>query len=477
MVMELETSLKGGMDFGKWVLVGKKQLGAGGNGIVWATDPAEGKADNAEGKHGAIKFFNREKLERRWENKAEVDIREKRFRIEIEFQRKEGQRPGILPLWDFSPPEADLIWFVMPLAKPFTELNLSGPERFEELVRKIESIAHTLAALHDEKKFHRDLHPGNLFLLNGEPVVGDFGLVDFPGKERVTRDEDRIGARDFLPPEMKRNAANAEGGPADVFMFAKTFWVLASGQPPEDGPLRIDIPQLQFSNVCRHPRAGRFDVLLDQATDHDPTRRPSMREFCTELTAWLNPPSTVAANTDLNFVAKEYQNVFEIENRAKRNREELIHFAKAALATFDGVLNQIAKQISQCVHVEAHVGYPSSLEDHRFIETYGGVGLVSREAKGVRVEIGEAWKCFLQSFVQVEALTDDTIRIVAGHLAETTVQGERFYGVPPAWKQEIVAPRGSARLENGMEILRSGLLENLSAAVDAFGKCVKQLRK
>jgi hypothetical protein len=117
------------------------------------------------------------------------------------------------------------------------------------------------------------------------------------------------------------------------------------------------------------------------------------------------------------------------------------------------------------------------LEDHRFIETYGGVGLVSREAKGVRVEIGEAWKCFLQSFVQVEALTDDTIRIVAGHLAETTVQGERFYGVPPAWKQEIVAPRGSARLENGMEILRSGLLENLSAAVDAFGKCVKQLRK
>jgi serine/threonine protein kinase len=63
-----------------------------------------------------------------------------------------------------------------------------------------------LAELHDQDKWHRDLHPGNLFLLADQPVIGDFGLVDFPGKEPVTGDTEQIGARNYVAPEMRRNA-------------------------------------------------------------------------------------------------------------------------------------------------------------------------------------------------------------------------------------------------------------------------------
>jgi hypothetical protein len=91
------------------------------------------------------------------------------------------------------------------------------------------------------------------------------------------------------------------------------------------------------------------------------------------------------------------------------------------------------------------------------------------------VTIGEDWAAFLQSFVQVEALDNDTIRIVTGHLAEPTVHGERGYGVAPIWIKEAIAPRGSAQLSNESEICRVELLNNLGTAICAFGECVKKL--
>ena len=253
----------------------------------------------------------------------------------------------------------------------FTKLELAGL-KLPDLVAKIEIIAQTLAKLHDENIWHRDLKPENLFVLDNHPVIGDFGLVDFPGKEAISMPEDFLGARNYIAPEMTEDAADKPAGPADVYSLAKTLWVLASGKryPPNE-TLRMDVPELRFSNLCPHPRAIYFDRLVESATDYGPSRRPTMREFARELSEWLNPPTTESLKTDLTASTKEYQNVFEVENRAKRNRDELIDAAKAVLLSFEPVLKQIADGIKEHTKIETYVGNVFDLESHQFIVILG----------------------------------------------------------------------------------------------------------
>ena len=165
---------------GHWTL--QRQIGKGGNGFVWlANDP--------EGRMAAIKFLNSDHFGKQ---------RETRFRDEIKFLTNETKRPGVLPLIECYVPDIstqeDGPWLATPVAKCFTELELAGVEKLTELVRHIEAVGQTLAKLHAENKWHRDLKPENLFILDGTtPVIGDFGLVDFPGKDANTRDSETLG--------------------------------------------------------------------------------------------------------------------------------------------------------------------------------------------------------------------------------------------------------------------------------------------
>jgi serine/threonine-protein kinase len=449
---------------GQWML--QKEIGKGGNGVVWL-------ANNSEGKIAAIKFLHSNYFGKQ---------RETRFRDEIKFLKNESHRSGILPQIDSYQPvistEEDRPWFATPFAKCFTDLELAGVAVLPELVRHIEGIAQTLVQLHGEGKYHRDLKPENIFMLNGIPVIGDFGLVDFPDKEANTRGSEILGSRNYTAPELEGDAADTPAGPADVYSLSKTLWVLASSKRyPPPGTLHIDIPQLRFSNFCNHPRAGILDYLIERGTNYEPMKRPTMREFAGELSEWLNPPTTESLKTDFTALSKEYESVFLVADRAKRNRDDLIAAAKAVLVSFEPVLNQIAARIKDCTKIETHVGSAYDLESHQFIQSFGNAGLVSRDTKGVRVTIGKDWAAFLQSFVQVEALDNDTIRIVAGHLVETTAHGSRFYGVAPIWIKETTAPQGSAQLANESEIFRAGLLNNLNPAISAFGENVKKLPK
>jgi hypothetical protein len=319
------------------------------------------------------------------------------------------------------------------------------------------------------------LKPENLFILDDVPVIGDFGLVSFPEKQAKTSDSEAVGTRNYTAPELEANAEHKPADKADVFSLSKTFWVLASGQLPPQGPLRMDEPYLQFSRQCNHPKAFHFDGLLERGTKNNPDDRPSMLEFAGELSEWLNPPTNETFKTDLTALSKEYENVFEVADRVKRDRDELIAAAKAVLVSFEPVLKQIAARIEECTKIETYVGSAYDLEIHQFIELWGGVRLVSRDTKGVRVTIVKDWAAFLQSFVQVEALENDTIRVVAGHIVETTAYGSRFCGVAPVWIKEITALRGSAQLANESEMFRAGLLNNLNPAISAFGESVKKL--
>ena len=452
---------------GHWTL--QRQIGKGGNGFVWlANDP--------EGRMAAIKFLNSDHFGKQ---------RETRFRDEIKFLTNETKRPGVLPLIECYVPDIstqeDGPWLATPVAKCFTELELAGVEKLTELVRHIEAVGQTLAKLHAENKWHRDLKPENLFILDGTtPVIGDFGLVDFPGKDANTRDSETLGSRNYTAPELEGDAADAPAGKADVYSLAKTFWVLASGKRyPPPGTLRMDTPELRFSKQCPHPRAGYFDRLLEDGTAYAPSDRPTMQCFAEELSAWLKPQPIGIGRTDLGALARENESIFEVENKTERDRKERIQSAEEILRSFDPVLSKIAMDLSAFVKREIHVekgAYDLPGKFH-FVELFRSVRLVSRSANQVKVTVtaNHRFTVSLHSFVQVEALDNDTIRVLVGHLVQPRANGNLLIVWKP-WTKEAIRPRSSAHLENESKALGIELLENLGPASREFVEKIRKLQ-
>lgn len=463
-----EQKLAQGVRFGQWTLQGNEPLGKGGNGVVWA-------ARDLQGETAAIKFLHRHHF---------GTIRTNRFFDEIAFLKNESGRSGILPIIDANTPAipsaTNRPWFVTPLARPFSALGLSGASHLPDLIRKTEVIARTLASLHDEQKWHRDLKPDNLFLLNDDPVVGDFGLVDFPNKDAVTANSEFLGPLFYIAPEMMSDAAEKQAGPADVYSMAKTLWVLASGQRyPQPGEQRVDIPALRLSTYCPHPDAKILDGLLERATSHDPTRRPTMREVSEELTAWLKLGTrSPDVRIDLESLAKEYRVLFEPGIRVKRSQDQLIEAAKTALVSFDHTLEQLSSNMHTVTGIVPVTTEAIQLHQRlHFVEHFRGQRSVWRRTRSVSVTVEHDRSTLIfRAFVQVEAISDERIRTLVGYLVQPSVGGELIIS-PAPWTKENIAVHSTAAMENGLAALQTDLVANFSSACRLFAERVRNLQK
>jgi serine/threonine protein kinase len=174
----------------------------------------------------------------------------------------------------------------MPIAEPF-----ENNKKLHDLVSIVEAfaqLAQTLAFLAQYGVSHRDIKPENLFWLDDCPVIGDFGMVDFPGKESVTVPNKKLGPLHYIAPEMLISPTIADGKSADVYSLAKCLWVIATGQQyPIPGEQRDSVYQTRLSTYISHPKARLLDKLISQYTRYNPTERPSMKEVEETLNLWL----------------------------------------------------------------------------------------------------------------------------------------------------------------------------------------------
>lgn len=264
-----------GEAFGDWIVMSADSH-KGGNSRVWIVE----RKDDPGQERAAIKILNADRFQTK---------RYQRFKDEVNFVTNNPD-DGILPIIDHHLPkrplEANVPWYVMPLAESIQTLLQKKP-RMEAVVEALLPVAKTLARIHGKSVAHRDIKPDNILAFQGQAVLSDFGLVDYPTKLDVTSPDERIGPALFIAPEMFAEAADIDARPGDVYSFAKTLWVLAAKKRwPPPGKLDIGDPRLRLSALVDHPEIKLIDLLLDWMTRTSPEDRPTMPDVHRELTNW-----------------------------------------------------------------------------------------------------------------------------------------------------------------------------------------------
>ncbi|WUH97020.1 serine/threonine protein kinase [Spirillospora sp. NBC_00431] len=106
----------------------------------------------------------------------------------------------------------------------------SGPIYGTALQRLALGLGAALSAIHGAGIVHRDLKPGNVMLVDGEPVVIDFGIAQGADATRLTATGMVIGTPGYLAPEIIEG--EDAGPPSDVHAWAGTVAYAATGRPP-----------------------------------------------------------------------------------------------------------------------------------------------------------------------------------------------------------------------------------------------------
>lgn len=164
--------------------------------------------------------------------------------------------PVIVHVEDIGHTEEHVPFLVMELLRGRSLLEViefRGAVSLKEGVAVLEALLDGLAAAHARGILHRDVKPGNVFIVNDPetevPVkILDLGLAkDLDGTFGLTRSEMVMGTPDYLAPELLTiEQKHAWSAAADVFAVGVIGYRLLGGRRPLDGHLAPDSSPLGF---------------------------------------------------------------------------------------------------------------------------------------------------------------------------------------------------------------------------------------
>lgn len=148
-------------------------------------------------------------------------------------------------------------------------------------------LAEALEAIHDAGVVHRDVKPGNVLLVDGEPVLIDFGIAHIADDTRLTSTGLVMGTPGYLSPEI---IDGAHVSPAtDWWGWAATVGYAALGRPPfGTGPMDVVLSRVSRGAVDLSGMDARLAPLIAAALDPDPQARPSAHEVLVGIEAYAD---------------------------------------------------------------------------------------------------------------------------------------------------------------------------------------------
>jgi serine/threonine protein kinase len=209
--------------------------------------------------------------------------------------------PNVVPVYDYGSDEAlGLDFLVMELlrgADLATRLARTGPPPLAEALKILQQACQGVAVGHRQGLIHRDVKPGNIFLVEGEHQEVQVRVVDF-GIAKLADDEDTLAqltqdgrvphSPAYASPEQLRGLAQLTPA-SDVFSLGAVGFQLLTGERPftdaDRNRLSLGMPAEPASLRAVNPAIpGSIDAVIRRALAFDPPQRfPDAAAMAAEL--------------------------------------------------------------------------------------------------------------------------------------------------------------------------------------------------
>lgn len=204
-----------------------------------------------------------------------------RFKREYEITNSLDGVKGIIKVFDFNEKNYS---YTMEKADYTLETYMNKfPLEEKHKIIIINKILSIMKEVHSKKIIHRDLSPNNIFVINKDIIIADFGL----GKDLTiihshqTKYTNGYGQYSYCAPEQLRSLKNADKR-SDVYSLGKIINFVMSLDPEDNHHL--------------------FRIIAEKATQHDPNNR---FEDAEQMLAKLNSYIKLIQNKEYGRKIKE----------------------------------------------------------------------------------------------------------------------------------------------------------------------------
>lgn len=237
-----------------------EQLGSGGMGVVYLAVDGENNPVAVKVLHSHI---------------ANDETSRKRLAREVRTLRR-IKHPRIAEVLD-AELESEQPFIVTEFVDGMTlsdDVKENGPFAEDELVHFGHALLDALNAVHSAGVIHRDLKPANIMIMDGEPMVIDFGIAQAADEVKVTATGLVMGTPGYLSPEIADGKASSEK--TDWWGWAASMAFAATGTNPYgSGPLEAVLGRVAMGRANLDGAPALFVPLLRACLDPKPERRPS----------------------------------------------------------------------------------------------------------------------------------------------------------------------------------------------------------